>query len=393
MVLIGRYCGEESPGIYALCISIVVFVSVLQDRCLATSYMVFIHKKLPDERGRFLGNTLVHLGLTTLAACVALAGYAGWLAARGARPEMAQAVLLLTVAAPSFLLRDFLRSVAFAHMQMVSALTGDAIVFVIQVGALATLAWTGLLDVPAVFAWMGLATAASCVAWAVAKPLPVALDRGRLAADWREHWGYSRWLVAGRLAGNFSRFAMPWIVVWLADVATVSQLSVCSTLVGISWLFIRGVTNYLRPLTIGAYVQGGAGPMLRVMWQGIGLFVVTLGTIAVALWFVGGWLLATVFKPEYAVAGPALAVLGLGSAITAVGMTVSNALSAVHDTRSQFWGEVITMVVTLATAVPLVHAFGVTGAAWSLLAGAAASLVYMGAALAGDLQRQPQRLA
>ncbi len=96
------------------------------------------------------------------------------------------------------------------HMQMQSALAGDAIVFVLQVGALGVLALAGLLDVPAVFAWMGFATAASCAAWAAAKPLPVEIHRDQIWTHWREHWDYSRWLVAGRLAGNFSRFAMPW---------------------------------------------------------------------------------------------------------------------------------------------------------------------------------------
>ena len=388
MVFIGKFGSEESPGVYTLCFSIVIFVSVLQERMLATPYMVFLHRQRPERPGEFLGSTLFHLAISIVAASLGLAAYGIYLAfAEGATP-MTLGIWVLVFAAPAYLLREFLRSVAFAHMQMRSAIVGDSIVLGVQVVLLGALAALGRLTVPAVFVVVGAATALSCLSWYLARPLPVAVNRRRVRAHWRQHWGYSRWLVAGRLVGNFSRFAMPWIVLWAANKTTVSQLAVCSTLVGVAWVFIRGVSNYLRPLTIAAYVRGGPGAMLRVMWQGIALFVVTLGTVAVFLWLAGDWFLATVFKPEFAVAAGALAVLGFNSVITSVGMSISNALSAVRDTRNQFWGEVVTLVVTLGTAWPLVSGYGVTGAAWSLLAGAAASLGYMAVMLARDIRRQ-----
>ena len=78
---------------------------------------------------------------------------------------------------------------------------------------------------------------------------------------------------------------MPWIVLWAADKIVVSHWAACLGLVGGSWIFIRGVTNYLRPLTISAYAKDGPAAMVRVVWLGIGLFLVILGSIAGVLGF------------------------------------------------------------------------------------------------------------
>lgn len=385
-VLIGKFGGEAALGVYALCFSIVYFVSELQQRMLATPYMVFLHRKRAVRRGEYLGSTLVQFVLSSAAAAVGLAAYGGYLAWTQGGSAMTASVWVLVAAGPAFLLREFLRNVAFAHLQLRSAIVGDAIVFAAQLGGLALLAWLGRLTVPAVFVVVGIATAASSLAWVIVRPLPVAVSRRRIGLHWLQNWRYSQWLVFGRMLGSFSRLAMPWIVLWAADELAVSQWAACHGLVGMSWVFIRGVSNYLRPLTITAYARLGAPGMLRIMWCGLALFVGTLGSMAVVLWLAGDWLLTVVYRPEYAVAATAVTVLGLNAVVTAMGMTVSNALSAVCDTRSQFWGEAVTLAVTLGSAWPLASRYGVTGAAFSFLAGAAASLCYMAIMLGRDLR-------
>lgn len=432
-LLIGKFGGEAALGVYALCFSIVFFVSELQQRMLATPYMVFLHRKRDASRAAYLGSTLVHFAISSAVAAIGIAAYSiylSWsygdsstalntwraavvsstavpitgvfpLAANGmmgysaclswwqSAATMTIGMWLLVIVGPVFMLREFLRNVAFAHLQMRSAVAGDAIVFVVQATGLALLAWWGRLTIPAAFVVIGIATGLSSLSWAIARPLPVRYRRQGLALHWRQNWAYSQWLVLGRMAGSFSRLAMPWIVLWAADKIVVSHWAACLGLVGGSWIFIRGVTNYLRPLTISAYAKDGPAAMVRVVWLGIGLFLVILGSIAAVLWAYGDWLLSVVYRPEYAVAAAAVAVLGVNAVVTAVGMTVSNALSAMCDTKSQFWGELVTLVFTLGCAWPLVSRYGATGAAWSLLIGSSASLIYMAAMLARDLRREP----
>lgn len=387
MAIIARACTQAEVGIYSLCYSIVLFAVVMQERTLSAPYLVFSHQAEGPHAASLLGSTLVHQAVLALLVTVAQLGYFAFLVARDGFSTMAVSVLAIALVTLPLLLREFIRTVSFAHLRISGALLVDGVVAVLQLGGLATLAAIGVLTIPKAFFTMGAACVLASFVWFLARRHPVAVRRDRVGPDWRRHWGYARWLVYGRLLGNGSRLFMPWIVAAMLGLAQAGVFASCVTLAGLAWVFVRGINNLMQPRAVRAYHRQGKQALVRELVRCAMLYLVFLGAMILVFFFAGSWLLALVFGPDFTDGAPALALLGVNVLATGLAMTSSNGLAAIERPKANFTGEAATFLVTVLPAVPLIQAFGITGAAVAMVAGAAASLVVMTWALSRELQR------
>ncbi len=387
MLILARVCTPEEVGIYSLCLSLVLFASMIQARGLSVPYMVFSAQRQDAALASLLGSTLVHqlilALLTVLAACL----YSGYLFATEGASTMAFSVLALCVAIVPYMLREFLRTVCFAHFRLRTALVVDGLVFLLQVGLLLAMAWLEKLTIPYSFLAISVACAFGALSWFVGKPkVEFTFDRRAIQAHWKQHWTYSRWLVYGRLLGDGCQVAMPWIVAGLIDRSAAGVLAVCVTLAGFSWVFVRGLNNLLQPRAIRAFNKYGKKGLHVELFRSAAIYSVVLGTVCVIFVLGGSWLLEKIFGPEFSWANSVLVILSVNTLVTSLALTSSNGLNALQLPEANFWGEVATFIAISLTVYPLISEFGVAGAAWSMLFGAIASFLVMTLVLVKNLR-------
>ena len=158
-------------------------------------------------------------------------------------------------------------------------------------------------------------------------------------------------------------YMLPWILASVHGEAETGELAACTTLVGLSNLFVMGLNNYLMPKAARAFAVQGARDFRRVLRTATFCAAVVLGALCVGVFFVGNDLAGMMFGTEYADTGPLLTVLALAAMTDALGLIAGTGLWAMDRPATSIVGDAAQLVVTLAVALWLVFPYGAMGIA------------------------------
>jgi O-antigen/teichoic acid export membrane protein len=175
--------------------------------------------------------------------------------------------------------------------------------------------------------------------------------------------------LASHLLACTSPYVMPWAVALTHGEAQTGILGACTTLVGISNTFLMGLCNYLSPRAARAFADGGVPELRAVLWKTTGLFVATLGTMAVAALLLGEQVAVAVYGAEFHGSGPIVAVLAFSVLANSFGVTAGNGLWAMERPRASFLADVIALGVIVVASILLLPRWGALGGAVAILAG------------------------
>lgn len=369
-VVIGRAVGAEGLGVYALALSVVLLARAVQEQLVAAPYLVRNQQKPAGARPAFLGSVFAHQFALAIAAAAAFIGL-GIAVGNGVGPAGLRSVVwLLAAAAPAFLLREFLRQVAFAHLRPLLAVRIDTTVAVIQIGGLLALAAASVLTIPGVFAVMASGCLAAAAAWFFFQPVPVRFCRDAVVRDWNENWCFGRWALASQLVGGAGLYVMPWIVAAVDGEKATGLFAAGGTLVGIANMFVNGLANYLSPKAARSYADGGVAALRSVLRTTAVAFTAFLGTFALLAIVAGEFAADAVYGGGFSSAGPVVGVLALGLWVNSMAITAGNGLWAIGKPQANFRADVVGLVAMVAATATLVPLFGgAIGGASALLAG------------------------
>jgi O-antigen/teichoic acid export membrane protein len=258
-----------------------------------------------------------------------------------------------------------------AHLEMGTAMAMDIAVAVLQLVGLLVLARLQMLTVPAAYVVMGGAAGAVAVAWFVLKRPPLRFARRRVLDDWWHNWSFGKWVVASNLAGSLAVYAGPWVLSGVHGAAATALLGACTSLVGLSNMFVAGLDAYLTPKAARAFVQQGLSGLLSVLWKSTWFLAILLGSLCLFFVVVGEPLAGVVYKNKYVGAGPIVSLLAAGVLINALGNSAGRGLWILDRPRDNFPPDAAVSLVTLAALFVLVYPFGALGAAIAALAGGA----------------------
>jgi O-antigen/teichoic acid export membrane protein len=369
-VIVGRAGGQEQLGLYYLAMSLILFARGLQEALTSRPYAVYCHRRrgeaLAIYTGSCLSHTLVFSGFTLLALLVLAAALGVGIGPAALMPT----VWVLLIAGPFLLLREFIRQVAFASLRVDVAIAIDGVVAVLQLGALAALVLYGGISASSAYAAIGGACAVACVGWLLLRVEPLRFARTDLVADWHHNWVFSKWVVAGQLAGSSAVYVMPWILTRYHDAAATGIFAAAVTLVGAANIFVVGISNYVTPEAARAFTERGVAGLRRVLaWASLA-FGTVLGSFALLAAVAGGPVTVLIYGEAYAGAGPVVAVLAACLLATSLAMTAGSALYAIEQTRLNFYCDLGSTIAALGVAFVVVEPLGALGAALSGLVGA-----------------------
>jgi len=375
-VIIGRMCGADELGAYALGFSVVVLVTVLQESLITTPYMIFSSRQGIGERQEHAGSVLAHHAMLGSLAAIVLA-VLGMLLSSGIGPSrFALLAWVLAATIPFALLREFARRFAFAHLRVVAALALDVTVAAIHLGGLLLLASMDTLSAAAAFFVLALSCAVAGFGWLVLNRENFAIRRQRIALQLAHNCSLGKWLCGSQLVAVVSNFSIYWLLSILISTEATGVYAACWTVVLLANPFIMGLGNVVQPKTAQAFASDGKRELVRLVRKVtivLGAFLAVFGLTVVLF---GEQLVAWLYDdPAFAHQGHTITVLAIAMIIGSLGMGYGHGLKAMERPQWSFVGSLFNLIVMLLTAVPLAWSFGMVGGAYCLLSGSIAGTV------------------
>ena len=374
-VILGRCAGREDLGIYYLALSVILFVRGLQEQLVSAPYMIYCGRQTVADRPRYAASALLHQCLLSLVAILgmSLVAVMGWGPA-----GMQQSLLLLLCAAPLLWMREFVRQMSFAQLDVRAAIVTDATICVTQLGMLGYLAFHSELTVVSTLAVMGICCGLASVSWLASGRQKFELHWSAAWRDWWRNWTFSRWALASHVLACSSPYILPWVVAATHGERETGTLGACATLVGLSNMFLIGLANYLSPKAARAYAEQGLPELKRVLKQTALMFVVGLGTMSVCAFLAGHHVAALVYGPEFIDTRWIIGILSLSVLANSLGVTAGNGLWALERPQASFFADLCSLIVVIIATATLVPALGSVGAALAGLTGTASDALIRG---------------
>ena len=370
-VLIGRSNPEEL-GVYFIAWSIVYFIRGFQEQMISVPYTIFHHKH-KDGLAGYRGSCMIQqFGLTTLAflfiSAMTVAASFGWL-----ESSMLAPLVVLLLLMPSLLMREVVRQYCFTHQKNISVLAIDTAITVLQIGGLVGLGYCGLMTGANAWAVIGGACLLTLLIWYFQSRPEISFEKTRLRADWNQNWGFGKWAVGGQLVGSLPTYIVPWMLVAAAGTAGTGFFAAANTISGVANIFNTGMANFLTPKAAQVYVEEGAHGLRRVVFRASLVFLVAVGGFCVLMAVFGGQIAVGLYGNKYIGLQTAITIMAAVMLFESFAIVASNGLFVMEKIKANFWVDVILMIVSIAAAISLIYPFGVLGAVWASLVGAATS--------------------
>ncbi len=376
-VAVGRVCGADELGTYTLAFSLLLASVNAQDAFAMGPFVVYGSRQEGPRKSAYSGSVLAQAVLLGLLAILALAGAAvachwgGW---GGSLPPT---IALLTGVVPLVLLQQFGRRYALAQLDVRTAFLVDAATASLHLTGLFLLVTTAKLSAFSIFAVNGVACSLPGAVWLFRSRRNFTFTWGQFSADFRQNWRFGRWMLASQLMAVVGAYAMGWLLALFLGLSAAGNYAACVSIVCLANPILLGLGNVLVPEAAHAFAAEGYPGVRCVSRKALLLLVGMTATLAIALLFFGGNILALLYGQEFAVFGHVVAILAFGAVLNAVSLGTNPALLATERSDLAFAAGLLGVSVCCAVGLLLITWWGLVGAACGAVAGNAAAATFM----------------
>jgi len=374
-VLIARAVTREQFGLYELAFTILTLALNVQTSLISTPYTVYSPRLSGAEQRRYSGSTLIHqFGIALLCAVCLLA--AGAVLRLGLGPAGLGGVLQVLALIITFvLLREYVRRVCFAHLRMRTALAVDCVAGVLQLGGVALLFARGALSVERGYMLAGVGGLAGGLLGLAAVRGLLELRPARAASDLARNWRLGKWTLASVVGATASAELYPWFLAVFQGTDATGVLAACNRVVFLANPFLLGMMNFLAPRAAHACSRSRR-ELDRLVLCSTGFMLVVMLVFFAATALLAETLLGLLYGSRYSGWRLAVAVLALRHVVAALNVPVNAGLLAIERADLIFKSYLIGAAVSFGLGIPLVRAFGVSGAVWAMVASTTATVVF-----------------
>jgi O-antigen/teichoic acid export membrane protein len=375
-IMVGRACGADELGVYALAFSVLVLLGVIQESLITAPFTILHHSQSDAERRLHAGSVLVHYCVWAVLVAAALVGCGLVLSAEGGSSPLALLVWTLAATMPSTLLREFARRMAFARLHVGAALALDLAASVIQLGGLFLLAATGTLSAITAFGVIGVACGLPGIVWLIVTHHDFRIDWSLVTSRLGRNWTLGRWMFGSQLLAVATHYSIHWVLMVLIGATATGVYSACFSVVMLANPLVLGLTNILQPKAAQALARGGKRALVGVVRTVTWVLAAFMGAFLLLISLIGETLVAWFYNdPSFADHGHTIIILSSSMAIFALGIGYGHGLKAMERPKWTFYATALDLIVMLLTAVPLGYFFGLVGGAYCLLLGSIVATV------------------
>lgn len=370
-VMIGRYCGLEELGVYALGFAVLLGLSVIHESLLWSPYAVFSNRLRESERGAYAGNLAVLQGVFSAGGLLLLIATAGLISYGWGPAGLAAVLWALVPAAPCYLLRHFVRRLLMAQLDVLHVVGLDLVVALLQFGGFLLLLQNGLFSAATACLVVGAACVLPAVAWLLRTSMEFTFTPAGMRREWRRHWSFGRWICVSQLSDVSQRYVLYWLLAGLVGTLATGVYAAYGSVVVLLNPLLLGIGSVLVPKAAQAHCEGGPAELRRVIRKTSGFLVVTVSLFALFVCCYGEEVLCLLYGGAAAGSWHLLVLLALTAVAGAAGFAADNGLVVMERPDINFRIGLAGLALILLVAGGLIPFGGVTGAAIAGLAGAA----------------------
>lgn len=395
-LVLARTQTKEEYGMFALSYSLLTFLMGLHNAAILEPYTVYGSGRY---RGRFaeyfrlIGWSNAALGLLLTALVLGVCWGWHWIAPN----HLPRAIVGLGLALSVLLSAAWLRRSFYVQRKPAGAAATSLIFFVVVSLALWIAVRVQVLNGFSVFLILALG-------WIVAGALCLSrlppVHSPRLCAGksflktepqyWREHWRYSRWVLATAFVFQFMHQGYYWLVAGFLSVNEVGNLKALYLLIAPVEQVMIALSFLLLPALTARYVARNIDDFLS-LWKRYALAMIAITLLFVlTVRLVGASVMHLLYAGKFDGLAPLLFVLALVPLWTGIGNTFSDALRAAERPHLVFYAYVSSAVATFVAGVPLVVYFGLRGAVYGMLLSGATYTCALAVAFRFCLSQSPR---
>jgi O-antigen/teichoic acid export membrane protein len=367
-VALARTQTKESYGAFALSYSIFTFLLGLHSAAVLEPFTVYASGRYQARFSTYLrlmmrSNLIVGLILSggLLFTCLLFRWFA---------PSLNSPPLLGLALTASFLLTGAFLRRSFYVIRQPALAARTSLVFCVTVALLLWIAAkAGALNGFSAFVILALGWVTAGLAFI--RKLPVGEVQGAFLKSephyWREHWSYTRWVLAQAFVFQFMHQGYYWLVAGFLSVKEVGELKAMYVLIAPVEQVIISLAFLFLPALAAKYAAQNMNAFFG-LWKKYGLLTLGItGTFALVVRAVGTRLIHVLYAGKFDDLAPMLFILALVPLAMGIGNTMSDAIRAAEKPRLVFYAYVSSALATFAFGLPLVRYLGLRGAVYGML--------------------------
>lgn len=377
-LMLARTQSKEEYGLFALSYSFYVFLTSIHNSTILEPYTVYGSGRYRERFAEYLRlmvrcNTVLGLALSGILLLAYLLLW--WLA-----PQWTSRALLGLALSVSLLLSGlFLRRVFYIQRQAALAAKTSLVFFLTVACGLWLATKAHVLDSFSAFLVLALGWIVAGMAFGRKLAFGNAKQRFHELEPnyWREHWKYTRWVLATAFVYQFATQGYYWLLAGFLSVTEVGELRAMYLLVSPTEQLFAALTFLVLPALASHYAAKRMGNFLS-LWKRNALAVAGVtGLFALGVRILGKPAMHVLYAGKYDGLAPLLYVLALSPLLMGIGGTMMNGLNAAEKPKLVFYGFLCSAGATLLLGIPLVSHWGLRGATYGMLLSGATYAIAM----------------
>jgi O-antigen/teichoic acid export membrane protein len=376
-VALARAQSKEEYGLFALSYSVYALLLALYHAAILEPYTIYGSGRYRDHFSEYLrlmmrSNAVIGLLLTAVLLLTCL------LLSRAAPLFVSRAYWGLALTAGVILSGHLLRRAFYLQRQPALAAKTSFVFFVTVGCGLWLVAKLGRLNSFTVFLILAVAwiTAGAVFGRKLALGKPEQRFLHIQPNYWREHWNYTKWVLATAIVFQFTTQAYYWLVAGFLSAKEVGELRAMYLLITPMDQVFIALSFLVLPALSACYARRDMKRFLS-LWKRYALSTIGVtGAFAIAVRILGKPVVHILYAGKYDGLAPFLFVLALLPVLMGVAATINNAVIATEKPKLTFFAYVCGGAATFLGGIPLVMRFGLWGAVYGMLLSGA---VYTGA--------------
>lgn len=392
--LLARATTKEAYGVYVLGLSVVLLFQGCQRALVNVPFTVYAPKLHGDEQKAYQGSAFLHTlilcALVSIAMPIACLLSHGTYESLSSEADACVIFSLLGVVTASFFLREFIRNVLLARLQIWAGVAVNCSATGLQLAITGWLFAAHRLTLTNTFEVMAAtsALAAGYMIWSHRGQMRIVTRR--VWRDFLHGFRTGKWVLIDVFAYMAASQAYPWLVLYFSDARQVAVFGVCAAFAGLPGPFARGAGAYIQPRMVHGYKDGNIASLSRLL--GLSFRVMCIPYFA---WLLIGSafaneLIGLIYGRSYSGYAVLATLLLIRVVIEGVSSPLSQALQTLERADVATLGLVIAAILTLALGSLLIMQLGLEGAGIAAVAASLASAAFKWTALRRIL-RQPAR--
>ncbi len=372
-IIIGRCCGAETLGLFALVASAMAMVIGIQDQLITAPYVLYHNRRQGLNLQRYMGSVLIHhcifIAIVTLGMLACLIGV------NDSEQTVRLVTLVLLLGTPAILLRTFIREISLAHCNVLTVVAVDAAVCVTRLVTVGVMLSVDQVNLPVIYAVWGATCLVTAAVWMLRNRRLFSFNQRSAVVSWYRNWRFGRWAMATHLAGTSTPYLMPWVLFMMHGETATGFLASCSVIVGICNIMLAGMCDFMNPRSAAAYVRGGIVELRKIQRSMLMISMLTIGSVCMIAALFGEQIINTLYDDQFVGAGEMVTWLTLSVLANAIGMAAGNGLWAINRPRANFSADMVTLTVAIIAAFTLVGPHRALGAAIATFAASVAGAI------------------